>query len=87
LAVLWIAAPVALASCAKVWGIDDGLPYPDAAAGGDAPGDGTLAQDNAVEAPADTGGGSATPATPRARRTTTPKAAPTPRATSTTTGA
>ncbi|HEY8089852.1 MAG TPA: hypothetical protein VIF09_18455 [Polyangiaceae bacterium] len=54
-AVLWVVAPVVVASCAKVWGIDDGLPYPDAAASGDAPGDGTLAQDNAVEAPADTG--------------------------------
>lgn len=53
-AILWIVAAIAPASCAKVWGIDDGLPYPDASTDGTPAADGPT-QDTAVEAAIDSG--------------------------------
>lgn len=47
---LWVAAAVAPTSCAKIWGIDDGIPFPPDASLSDGAGEDVTAQDSFVEA-------------------------------------
>ena len=59
-AMLWVAAAIAPASCAKIWGIDDGIPFPDASivdvtAGQDVTTQDSAANEAASEAGTDAG--------------------------------